>query len=231
MLKAVLKLGGFAFDSRLSGGKLLGYVKVLKKFSRRNRLVVVTGGGSIARRYIAAARELGASEFVGDQIGIQVSRLNARLLASGLGESAFPKVPESLDGMVESIGSELIVVMGGLQPGQSTNAVAALAAEAMGADLLVNATDVDGVYTADPRKEPNARKLDEVTPEKLMVILSTEGVRAGEFDLMDPPAVRIIQRSRLPTVIVDGRTPQNIQNALRGKRIGTRIVPSEKRSR
>ena len=230
-MKAVLKLGGFAFDSELSGSKLHGYVKVLKEFSRRNRLVIVTGGGSIARRYITVARELGASEFVSDQIGIHVSRLNARLLASGLGESAFPKIPKSPDAMVEAMGSGLIVVMGGLQPGQSTNAVAALAAEAMGADLLVNATDVDGVYTADPRKDRNAKKLDEVTPEKLMAILSTEGIRAGEYDLMDPLAIRVIQRSRLPTVIVDGRSPLNIEKAMQGKRIGTRIVPSEKGSR
>ena len=230
-MKVVLKLGGFVFDSELSGSKLHGYVKVLEAFSRRNRVVIVTGGGSIARRYIAAARELGASEFVSDQIGIHVSRLNARLLASGLGESAFPKIPESPDGMIEAMGSGLIVVMGGLQPGQSTNAVAALAAEAMGADLLVNATDVDGVYTADPRKDRNAKKLDEVTPEKLMVILSTKGIRAGEYDLMDPLAIRIIQRCRLPAVIVDGRSPSNVEKAMQGKRIGTRIVPSEKGSR
>lgn len=230
-MKAVLKLGGFAFESELSGSKLRGYVKALREFSRRNRLVIVTGGGSIARRYIAAARELGASEFVCDQIGIHVSRLNARLLATGLGESAFPEIPKSPDGMVESMGSDLIVVMGGLQPGQSTNAVAALAAEAMRADLLVNATDVDGVYTADPRKDPNAKKLEEVTPEKLMAILSTGGIRAGEYDLMDPLAIRIIQRSRLPAVIVDGRNPSNVEKAMHGKRIGTRIVPSEKGSR
>ena len=230
-MKAVLKLGGFAFESELSGSKLHGYVKALGEFSRKNRLVIVTGGGSIARRYIAAARELGASEFVCDQIGIHVSRLNARLLATGLGESAFPEIPESTDDMVESMASDLIVVMGGLQPGQSTNAVAALAAEAMRADLLVNATDVDGVYTADPRKDPNAKKLEEVTPEKLMAILSTGGMRAGEYDLMDPVAIRIIQRSRLPAVIVDGRNPSNVEKAMHGKRIGTRIVPSEKGSR
>lgn len=126
------------------------------------------------------------------------------------------------------MGSNLIVVLGGLQPGQSTNAVAALAAEAMRADLLVNATDVGGVYTADPRKDPNAKKLDKVTPEELMTILSTEGFRAGEYQLMDPLAIRIIQRSGLPVVIVDGRDPSNIEKALRGKRIGTRIVPGER---
>jgi uridylate kinase len=230
-LKAVLKLGSVLFDSELSGNKISSYAKVIKEFSKRNRLVVVTGGGSNARKYIAAARELGASEFVCDQIGIHVSRLNARLLAAALGESAFPKMPESPDDLMESMASELIVVMGGLQPGQSTNAVTALAAEAIRADLLVNATKVDGAYTADPRKDPKARKLDEVTPDELMEILSMEGFKAGEYDLMDPLALRIIKRSKVPVVIVDGRDPSNIEKALSGKRVGTKIVPAERRSR
>ena len=225
----MLKLGGFVFDSELSGKKVGPYAKVMKEFSRKNRLVAVTGGGSIARKYIAAARELGASEFVCDQIGIHVSRLNARVLTTALSDAAFPKIPESPDDLVASVGSDLIVVMGGLQPGQSTNAVAALAAELMRADLLVNATDVEGVYTADPQKDPNARKLDEVTPDHLTGILSMEGFKAGEYDLMDPLAIRIIKRSKIPAVIVDGRDPSNITKALSGKRIGTRIVPSERR--
>lgn len=228
-MKAVLKLGGFAFDTQLSDNRLREYVALIERFSKRNRLVIVTGGGSTARRYITAARQLGASEFACDQIGIRVSRLNASLLAAGLGELVFPRILESPDSMVESIGSGLITIMGGLQPGQSTNAVAALAAEAMRADLLVNATDVAGVYTADPRKSPNAKRLDEVTPEQLIAILSTEGIRAGEYDLMDPLAIRIIQRSKLPTVIVDGRNTSNVEKAMQGKRIGTRIIHSEKR--
>jgi uridylate kinase len=230
-LKAVLKLGGFVFDAELSGKKVGTYAQVMKAFSRKNRLIAVTGGGSIARKYIAAGRELGASEFVCDQIGIQVSRLNARILATALGEAVLSNMPESPDDLIASIGSKLIVVMGGLQPGQSTNAVAALAAEAMRADLLVNATDVDGAYTADPRKDPNARKLDEVTPGDLTKILSTEGFKAGEYDLMDPLALGIIKRSKIPAVIVDGRDPSNIAKALSGKCIGTRIVPTARRSR
>jgi uridylate kinase len=221
-----MKLGSVVFDSELSGSKISGYAKVIREFSKKNRLVVVAGGGSNARKYIAAARELGASEFVCDQIGIHVSRLNARLLAAALGESAFPKMPESPDDLMESMGSGLVVVMGGLQPGQSTNAVTALAAEAIRADLLVNATKVDGAYTADPRKDPKARKLDEVTPDQLMEILSMEGFKAGEYDLMDPLALRIIKRSRVPAIIVDGRDPSNIEKALSGKRVGTRIVPA-----
>jgi len=230
-LKAVLKLGGFAFDSDLSGKNIDRYARIVRDFSKSNRLVIVTGGGSIARKYITAARDLGASEFFCDQIGIHVSRLNARLFATVLRESAVQNIPESPDDLVESLNSELTVVMGGLQPGQSTNAVAALAAEAMHADLLVNATKVDGVYTADPRKDPNAKKLDEVTPDQLMKILSTEGFKAGEYDLMDPLALRIIKRSSIHTVIVDGTDSSNIEKALHRKRVGTRIISSERRSR
>jgi len=223
-LKVVVKLGGSIFDPEPSAKRIDGYARVIKAFSKKNQLVVVTGGGSMARKYIAGARELGASEAVCDQIGIQVSRLNARLLAAGLGDSAFPEILDRLEDLPRFATSGLIVVMGGLQPGQSTNAAAALAAETIRADLLVNATDVDGVYSADPRKDPSAKKLDEVTSEELERILSREGFRAGEYALMDPLALRIIKRSGIPVRIVDGQDPSNVEKALHGKRIGTMIV-------
>jgi uridylate kinase len=226
-LKAVLKLGGFIFHSEPSGMKIAAYAKVIKSFGRKNQMVVVTGGGPIARKYINAARELGASEAVCDQIGIYVSRLNARVLAAGLGPSVFPDVPERFEDLGAFAGSGLTVVMGGLQPGQSTNAVAALAAEVIGAELMVNATDVDGVYTADPHKHPNAKKLDEVTPEELARILATGGVKAGEYALMDPVAIQIIRRSRIPVIVMNGRDPSSIEKALRGANVGTRIVPEK----
>jgi uridylate kinase len=227
-LKAVLKLGGSVFDPEPSAAKIDGYARIISAFSKKNRLVVVTGGGSIARKYIAAARQLGASEVVCDQVGICASRLNAGLLVAALGISAFPEIPNRFEDLPTFTASELIVVMGGLQPGQSTNAVAALAAEAIHAGLLVNATDVDAVYTADPHKDPNAKKLEQVTPEELERILSMEGMKAGEYPLMDPLALRIIRRSGIPATIVDGRNPSNVEKALQGKRIGTRIVPTKR---
>jgi uridylate kinase len=227
-LKAVLKLGGFAFDPELSAMEIDSYATVISAFSKKNRLVVVTGGGSVARKYIAAARQVGASEAVCDQIGICASRLNARLLVAALGSLAFPEIPNRFEDLPTFTASGLIVVMGGLQPGQSTNAVAALAAEAIHADLLVNATDVDAVYTADPHKDPNAKKLEQVTPEELERILSMEGMKAGEYPLMDPLALRIIQRSGIHAIVVDGRNPSNLEKALQGKHVGTRIVPTKR---
>lgn len=223
-MKAVLKLGGFAFDPELTTGKIERYADIIRRFSRKNQLVVVTGGGVTARKYIAAARKLGASETFCDQIGIYVSRLNAQLFARALGDAAFPEIPDRLETLPTSAMSGLVVVLGGLQPGQSTNAVAALAAEAINADLLISATDVEGVYTADPHKYPRAKKLDRVTPEDLMRILSSEGVWAGEYALMDPIAIRIIRRSKIPVTVIDGRDPLNLEKVLRSKNVGTRIV-------
>jgi len=223
-LKAVIKLGGFAFPSRPKKPVVKDYVKLLRGLVGEHHLVIVTGGGEIARAYIGAARELGVSEALCDQLGILVSRLNARLLVDGLGEYAFPEVPITIGELKHYFASGKIVAMGGLTPGHSTNAVAAIAAETVGAELLINATDVDGIYSSDPRKDKSAKRLDKVTVAQLTAILSKMEIVAGAYELMDPLALRIIQRSKLRTVVVDGRKPTNVARALRNERLGTRIV-------
>jgi len=220
----VLKLGGFAFPGNEEEPLVVEYVRILKEMFGENRLVVVAGGGVNARTYIQAARHMNVSESLCDQIGIQVSRLNARLLVDGLGECAFPEIPVNIDELRHYFGSGKIVAMGGLTPGHSTNAVAAIAAETVGAELFVNATDVDGVYTSDPEKDKMAKKLEQVSVKELTDILSTTKMTAGAYDLMDPLALRIIERSKLQTIILDGRKPINVLKAFRNEKIGTRIV-------
>lgn len=223
-MKAVVKLGGFAFSNEGQHPLVEEYVKLFKALVGQYHLVVVTGGGPIARYYIRAAREMHVPESLCDHLGILVSRLNARLLVDGLGEYAFPEVPTTIDELKHYFASGKIVAMGGLTPGHSTNAVAAIAAETIVADLFVNATDVDGVYTGDPSKDPKAKKLDEVTIAELSEILSKTGMGAGEYDLMDLLALRILQRSRIQTVILNGRTPENVLKALQNERTGTRVT-------
>jgi uridylate kinase len=113
--------------------------------------------------------------------------------------------------------------MGGLTPGQSTNAVAALAAETVQADMLLNATNVDGIYDRDP-KEPGAKKLESVTVDELSEILSGTGTRAGEYKLFDPVAIRVVGRSRIPTAIFNGNDPENLLRLVKGEKVGSRIV-------
>jgi uridylate kinase len=223
-LKAVVKIGGFAFPDETGKPLVEEYVQLLKQLVPDHHLVVVTGGGRIARTYIRAAREMDVPESLCDHIGILVSRLNARLLVDGLGEYAFPEIPETIDELKHFFASGKIVAMGGLTPGHSTNAVAAIAAETIRAELFVNATDVEGVYTSDPSRDKSAIRLDEVSVSRLTEILSKRDIHAGAYELMDPLALRIIARSKIPTLILDGRVPANVRRALNNEKLGTRVV-------
>lgn len=185
--------------------------------------MVVAGGGSIARHYIGAARSLGADEATLDQMGIQVSRLNARLLVSALGERAYPEVPATLSEVSGAAESGLVVVAGGLYPGQSTNGTAALIAERVGAEMFLNATDVDGVYDSDPRVDANAKMFDSIRVGDLREMLVREETVAGGYDLMDLVALKVIERSSIPTRIMRA-TPANLRDAIGGGPVGTEIT-------
>ena len=226
-MRAVLKLGGsLLYDDmgRILTDRVRAYAKVVSSFVEDGHsMVVVVGGGKPARLFIAAARELGASEAQCDWLGIKIARNNAELLCAALGNIAYPKIVETLDELETAICPGNVVLMGGLTPGQSTNAVAALAAETVQADMLLNATNVDGIYDRDP-KEPGAKKLESVTVDELSQILSGTGTRAGEYKLFDPVAIRVVGRSRIPTVIFNGNDPDNLLRIVKGKDVGSRIV-------
>jgi len=224
-LKVVVKIGGYAFPSELDAAEIEPYAMLFKRLHQRgHEISVVTGGGEDARKYIRVARTFGADEAYCDQIGIEVSRLNARLFISRLGGEAYPEPPTNVHELTKALATRKIVVMGGLTPGHSTDAVAALAAELMHADALIRTTDVDGVYTGDPKKDPKVKRLDVISPDKLLKMVLSGEYWAGSYELLDPVAVKIITRSKIPTWIIDGRDPVNIEKIIRGKRVGTRVT-------
>ncbi|MBS7626377.1 UMP kinase [Candidatus Bathyarchaeota archaeon] len=224
-MKLVVKAGGYLFPSEIDTGDIRRFAAVMRQLrSRGHDIVIVTGGGFKARQYIEAVRRLGGDEAYCDEVGIRFARLNALLLISSLGDDAYPDVPETLQRLRAYHQHGKIVVLGGLQPGQSTNAVAALAAETVGADMLINATDVDGVYLKDPKKDPSARRLEEVSVKDLMRIVLDEKVEAGGYKLFDPIAIKIIERSKIPTWILNGRDPENILRVVEGGKVGTRVT-------
>src|SRR5260370_40931246 len=97
-----------------------------------------------------------------------------------------------LSELIHYVSPGKVVVIGGLQPGQSTNAVAALAAEITHADFLVNATDVQGVYTADPKKDPKAKMLRSVSVDKLLGWAMAGAVFGGKYERLDSVAFEIL---------------------------------------
>src|SRR5207245_1005721 len=226
-MRAVVKLGGALFrrDPDVTALEEMGKV-VGGCVAEGNQLVLVAGGGENARTYISAARKLGAEESTCDLLGIQITRANAEVVRLATGSIASSKIPTALSDLPHCAGSGKAVVMGGLQPGQSTSAVAALAAEITRAEILVNGTDVDGIYTDDPKKNPKAKIIRSVNVDKLLSWAMGGEVFAGRYELLDPLAIKIMQRAKMPTRFVSLADPGNILAALQGKDIGTRVVYS-----
>ena len=221
--RIVVKLSGSLFEpTKKEPARIRRIAQALQKLSDEGyAIIAVTGGGKVARQYIEAGRALGTDESSLDQMGIEVSRLNARLLISAL-KGAYPDVPTSLEEVAKTAASRSIIVTGGLHPGHSTNAVSALIAEKIRADIFINATDVEGVYSQDPRKDKKAQLLKKINTKKLTEMLMSDAMQAGTYDLMDLVALKIIQRSKIKTRIVKC-SPEEIISAAKGKSVGTLV--------
>jgi uridylate kinase len=224
-LRAVVKLGGGLFRRDPDTSTIKHFAASLSRFvGDNNQVVLVTGGGENARTYINAARKLGAEESTCDLLGIQITRANAELLRVAFESETGAVTTKRLSRLPDLVRTNRIVIIGGLQPGQSTNAVAALAAEITRAGILVNATDVDGVYTEDPKKNPKAKLLKTIHVSKLLEMAMAGKVFAGRYELLDPLAVKILERSKTPTRFVSLSNPENTLDAFRGKDVGTLVV-------
>lgn len=173
-------------------------------------------------RYVEAASAVGANNGMKDHFGILVSRLNARLFIEALNDDAtvFSEPCETLQQVRANLQLKPIVVLGGLQPGQSTTGVAALCAEYVKAERVIFCTDVDGVYDSDPKKNPAAKRLAHATYDDLRRLTSGANALPGEYRLMDGMCLTILERSAIPAQIILG-TSEAIISAVEGANVGT----------
>jgi len=147
-------------------------------------------------------------------IGIDVTRVNARIITNLLGVSN-KEIPRTTDEALSL--SNPIVVMGGTGPKHSTDTVGAELAEKTRAVRFVNATNVDGIYDKDPKKFKDAKQLKEVTIDQLIVQYGTKWGAAGKNIFMDEPALAIIKRAKIPTFVVNGKRLDQLEKAMTGK--------------
>ena len=223
-MKIVIAIGGSILLKEYDCKKFQEYSAILKDLASEHEIFVVIGGGKPAREYISVVRDLGAGEAQCDDIGIEVTRLNAKLMLAALGDVAYQRVPHNFQEALEFSATGKIVVMGGTEPAHSTDAVSAILAEYVHADKLINLTSVDGMYTKDPNKFDDAELVPEITATDLLEFLSGKDVKAGTYEFFDATAVQMIKRSNLETVITNGFKPENLIRAVNGEKIGTRII-------
>lgn len=191
--------------------------EIAESLEKNKSLLVVTGAGDL-KEHIFALEGLG-NQGEQDLVGIDATRLNARTLMTAM-NNTYPDIPETAEEIKLAASTGKNVVMGGLTPGHSTDAVAAIAAEILDADLYI-ATRIDGVYDRDP-EDPDASRLKKVSVSELKEIVSGNN-QAGKHELIDSTALEIIDRSDISTKVFKASV-ENLERPEEAE--GTEITPN-----
>lgn len=183
---------------------------------------IITGGGKIARHYQDAANKVTPlSKQDLDWIGIHATRLNAQLLRNIFVGYAHPQVIKNPTIDIEA--DEPVIIAAGWQPGCSTDYAAVLIAKNLGARRLVNLSNIDYVYTADPHKNPAAKKIEKMSWMEFRKLIPTEW-DPGLSSPFDPIAAKEAESLGLEVAIINGSKLEEFSNYLDNKPfIGTVI--------
>ena len=228
MRKIVLSLGGSLI---VPSGVDVAFLKdfrdaVAEETRKGTQFFIVCGGGKVARDYRDAAQKLGTtSPDALDWIGIYATRFNAELLRTTFEKLAHPKVisaPSELGNPVEPV-----IVGGGTKPGHSSDFAAVEMAKHIGATTLINLSNIDYVYEKDPRKFPDAKKVERATWKEFRAILPpVETWTPGMNAPFDPVAAAEAEKSGLEVIIMNGKPLEHLKNYLEGKEFKGTVVRS-----
>lgn len=184
---------------------------------------IIAGGGKLSRRYQEAAEEargeLSAED--SDWLGIHATRLNAHLIRTLFLDEAQDRIVKN---PTRAVNTKYPVIVGsGWKPGNSTDYCAVLAAKKLGAKKLVNLSNIDYVYTADPRKDPTATKIEKTSWTEFRKLIPTEW-NPGLSSPFDPVAAKEAEALGLEVAIMNGANLSELQNYLSGKPFAGTII-------
>ncbi len=230
--RVLLKLSGEAFAGEQDFGidpKFLEYISLeIKSLVEVGvQTAIVIGGGNIFRGI--EGLEIGIDRATGDYMGMLATVINALALQSAIERIA--QIPTRVLSAIEmrqvaepyirrrairhlEKGRVVIFAAGTGNPFFSTDTAGALRAIEIGADLLIKATKVDGIYTDDPLKNPNAEFIQEIA--------YLEAINRG-LRVMDYTAMTLCKENKLPILVLNIKKPGNLLRAVMGERVGSLV--------
>jgi uridylate kinase len=220
----VISLGGSLINpSEVDSTFLKSFKKlILEQTSRGNRFIIIAGGGKLCRNYQEALTRIskpGKDDL--DWMGIFTTWTNAQLVRLMFGKSAHPKIVTDPNKKVPF--KEKILVGGGWMPGRSTDDDAVRLAKIYGAKTIINLSNIDFVYTKDPRKFKDAAPILETTWADFKKVIGTKRIPGGNYPF-DPVAAAFAQKNNISAIITNGKNLSNLKNILTGKKYsGTTI--------
>ena len=225
MDKVVVSLGGSVIVPDDKDDVFLKrFAEMIDPLCDKYQIFLVCGGGKVARYYINVGRSLGLSEEQLDEMGIMTTRINATLVAMALGQRAVERIPADVMEAHRLERKGRVVVMGGTVPGHTTDAVSAMLAKEVRASRVINGTSVDAAYTADPRKDPHARRLGRITHQQLYELVNVGMHGAGPSNVFDRLGAQVARDSGIDICIVNGRDLEDMVAAIEGRQIKGTVV-------
>ncbi len=189
---------------------------VLNKLSEGLGFYIIAGGGKLSRRYQEAATEAVGelSSDDSDWLGIHATRLNAYLVRSLFLEHTADKIVKNPERSVNE--KYPVIIGGGFRPGNSTDLAAVMAAKTIGAKKVVNLSNIDYVYTADPRKDPNATKIEKISWAEFRKLIPAEW-DPGLSSPFDPIAAKEAEASGIEVAVINGTKLEELDNYISGR--------------
>jgi len=229
--RILLKLSGESLMGDAGYGvdsvRLNEYAEQIKELTEAGaQVAIVVGGGNIFRGLSGAAR--GFDRVKGDQMGMLATVINSLALQSALTNLQIKSLVYTAirmepvgdfyhrDKVVEQLEAGHVAILSGGtgNPFFTTDTASALRAVEIGADIILKGTRVDGVYTADPEKDQQATKFDEI---------SFHEVIQRELKVMDMTAFTMCKENNLPIYVFDMNTPGNLLKVVKGEKTGTLV--------
>jgi uridylate kinase len=193
----------------------LSLINRLLSEDAERRFILVVGGGGPARSWQGAYRNIlpEGSDEEADWIGIMATRLNAQLIKALMGN--WCRQPVVTDPSQVGPLTGRVLVAAGWKPGFSSDYDAVVLAERFGAGLVLNLSNIEQVYTGDPRKDPAALPIDRISWEDFRALVGDEWT-PGKNVPFDPVASRHAAKIGLRVICAAGRDLPNLENILRG---------------
>lgn len=231
--RVLLKLSGESLMGAKQYGidevRLADYARQIRQIAERGvEIGIVIGGGNIFRGLSGAQK--GFDRVKGDQMGMLATVINSLALSSAL-EAIGQKVRVLTSVRMEPIGElystakalrlmakgNVVIVAGGTgNPYFTTDTASVLRAIELQANVMMKGTRVDGIYTADPEKDPTATKFTEITYDEVL---------QRNLKVMDLTAITMCRENRMPIYVFDMDTVGNLEKVMNGEQIGTLVKP------
>ena len=195
-----------------------------KETAQGRRFIIITGGGKTSRRYVDAAKVVSVLDNEDlDWLGIHATRLNGHLLRTVFKNIAYPVMVTNPDDILDVPDSAMLVIASGYRPGASTDLRAVQIAERVGARKVINLSNIEYVYTDDPKTNPDAQKIEDITWEEFRKLIP-DSWNPNLSSPFDPIAAKEAQAKGIEVACIDGTNLASLEHYLNNEPfVGTRI--------